>query len=89
MKVENMLSPNGNEVPNQFMIWDDEGNVFFQSYSTIIAKDADGVITLDRKMWDYSRTTSKYRNMFVGQDKKNTQRLIKEGVIKLADLNRY
>ena len=38
MKTENMTSTNGNKVANQFIITDDNGNTFFQSYSSIIVK---------------------------------------------------
>ena len=38
MKTENMTSTNGNKVANQFIITDDNGSVFFQSYKSIIVK---------------------------------------------------
>ena len=59
----------------------------FQSYASIIArKDRDG-ITLDTSKWDYSKTTGKYRNLFLGETKKETEYKIKSGEYKLADLN--
>ena len=68
MKVENMSSQSGGKVPNQFIITDDEGRVFFQSYDTIIACVAFGKKTqLDVNCWDYSTTTGKYRNIFLGE----------------------
>ena len=86
-KVQNMQSPNGNDVPNQFEIFTDEG-VYFQSYSTLIAfKPYGGKVTLDRASWDYSRTTAKYRNLFLRETKKETERKIKSGEYLLADLN--
>ncbi len=60
---------------------------FFQSYDSIIAKDDSGEITLDENNWDYSVTTGKYRNMFLGETKKETQAKIDSGEYKLADLN--
>ena len=39
----------------------------------------EGKIILGTK-WDYSMTTGKYRNQFLGEDKKETQRKIKEGI---------
>lgn len=88
MKIRNMTSSNGNEVPNQFLITDDKGNEFFQSYQTIIAKrDKKGKITLDKNKWDYSVTTGKYRNQFLMETKKETERKIVEKVYKLAELN--
>lgn len=87
-KIKNMTSHNGNTIPNQFEITTPEG-VFFQSYGTIIVfKPNDGrKIQLDRKAWDYSVTTGKYRNMFLGERKADTERKIKSGEYDLADLN--
>ena len=46
MKVSNMFSSNGNQVPNQFII--DNGNkTVFQSYKTIVAIKENGKVTLD------------------------------------------
>lgn len=88
MKVTNMTSSKGNSVPNQFFVYDDEGNVFFQSYESIIAKMTEnGKVTLDPKYWDYSVTTGKYRNQFLGETKKETQAKIDSGEYVLTDLN--
>lgn len=103
-KVENMTSRNGNKIANQFVItsYDDNHSVskeVFQSYSTTIAihNCKDGKyphsVTLDRKMWDYSKTTMKYLNQFLsgimGQPmpKKEIEKMIKDNLIHLADLN--
>lgn len=84
-----MVSPNGNKTANQFEVRDDQGNIYFQSYDTIIAKvDNQGKTTLDAKMWDYSTTTGKYRNQFLGESKAETLKKIKSGEYKLADLNK-
>ena len=37
--------------------------------------------------WDYSKTTSKYRNIFLNMTTKETQEEIKNGNIKTANLN--
>jgi len=41
IKVENMTSPNGNKVPNQFIIrneiWNGMYKEYFQSYDSVIA----------------------------------------------------
>ena len=88
MKVKNMTSNSGNEVPNQFEIWDDAGNRFFQSYDSIIVKiDKRGEIILDEKYWDYSRTTSKYRNDFLGMSSKEIKNGVEDGTIRLENLN--
>ena len=87
-KVTNMTSTNGNSIPNQFII-ETEDYIFFQSYETVIARKrrTDGQIALDSNSWDYSKTTGKYRNIFLGETKKETERKIKEGVYVLAPLN--
>lgn len=83
-----MNSPkSGNPVANQFTIQTEEG-VYFQSYRTIIAfKANDGTMTLDEQDWNYSRTTSKYRNEFTGYNTPETRAKIKSGEYKLANLN--
>ena len=89
MTVKNMTSHNGNSVPNQFIIRDGNGNVFFQSYnSTIIKIDNDGNTFLDERYWDYSVTTGKYRNLFLRETKKETMKKINSGEYKLVNLNK-
>lgn len=86
MKVRNMTGNSGREVPNQFIITD-SGVRYFQSYNSIIARiDSQGV-TLDEYYWNYSKTTGKYRNLFLREDKKTTEAKIKSGEYKLANLN--
>jgi len=90
MIVSNMINNNGNKVPNQFIIEDDNGNEYFQSYSSMIVKKAatDGSIELDWNYWNYSRTTSKYRNIFLNETTQDTKRKIDSGEYRLVDLNR-
>lgn len=74
-------------VKNQFILTDNDGNQYFQSYNTVIAKRSlDGTITLDRD-WNYSKTTSKYRNMFTNMTTDDTLKAINNGTIKITDLN--
>ena len=94
MKTENMISTNGNKVANQFIITDDNGNKVFQSYSSIIVKVSKKIpprngnqIFLDKKYWNYSNTTGKYRNIFLNETIKDTRKKIKSGEYKLTDLN--
>ncbi len=87
MKVQNMQSSNGREVPNQFII-DTKDGYYFQSYNSIIVRIRKGKVTLDRNKWDYSTTTGKYRNQFLGETKKETERKIASGEYKLVDLNK-
>lgn len=85
VKVENMTSNSGS-VPNQFIISTDDG-LYFQSYDSVIALKKDGKVYLDQNYWDYSVTTGKYRNKFLSEDKKTTQKKIDSGEYILTDLN--
>ena len=89
IKTYSMTSPRtGNPVANQFEIYTPEGR-YFQSYRSIIAfVDKFGQIVLDEYYHDYSRTTSKYRNAFLGENTDRTRQKIKEGIYKLANLNK-
>jgi len=65
----------------------------FQSYNSIIAvkgwtKDGKRKVILDDYYWNYSRTTSKYRNMFLNELTDDTKRKIKDGTYKLTNLNK-
>ena len=86
-KVRQMTSNrSGNPVANQFIIYTSEGK-YFQSYESVIAfKDNEGNVTLDDYTWDYSRTTGKYRNEFLGEYIADTRAKIESGEYKLADL---
>ena len=102
MKAENMTSANGIKVVNQFIISDSlldlthtklaefgllEGSMF-QSYNSNIAfKTIHGRVYLDETYWNYSRTTSKYRNQFLGETTKETQAKIDSGEYILTNLN--
>ena len=86
MKVENMKSARGNKVPNQFIITDN-GDEYFQSYRSIIAKRSEGKIYLDDYYWDYSKTTGKYRNEFLGEGIAETRKKIASGEYTLTNLN--
>lgn len=85
-KVENMTSSNGNDIPNQFIVRTSKATIF-QSYSSIIAIEMHGLTILDRDKWDYSTTTGRYRNQFLGETKKETQQKIDNGTYVFANLN--
>jgi hypothetical protein len=85
VKVKNMVGNSGLPVRNQFIIKADDG-VYFQSYETVIARNCLGAFTLDDQ-WDYSRTTSKYLYRFTGLDRKQILKGIKDGSIKVENLN--
>ena len=87
VKVRNMKSNSGRSVANQFEIETDDAT-YLQSYNSIIAKRMDsGVIYLDEYYWDYSVTTGRYRNMFLGENKGVTQMKIDSGEYILTNLN--
>ena len=92
MKVENIESSKGNKIANQFVITDDKQNEYFQSYNSMIVKkdyESDQVkIYLDQKYWNYSNTTGKYRNIFLGETITETKKKIKSGEYILTDLNK-
>ena len=91
MKVENITSNNGNKIANQFIFTDEIGNRYFQSYNSVIVKKPLEVwnkIQLDQKYWNYSNTTGKYRNIFLGETITETKKKIKSGEYILTDLNK-
>jgi hypothetical protein len=80
----------GRKVANQFILFTNEAT-FFKSYNSIIVKttfeDGERVIYLDEYYWNYSKTTSKYRNLFLGENSRETEQKIKIGKYKLTNLN--
>ena len=106
-KVKPLLGRTGKPVANQYVIEDNQGNIYFQSYKSIIVKIPDLYntscytkkekqddsnshrfqIVLDKTYWNYSVTTSKYRNQFLNESTKETQAKINSGEYKLVDLN--
>lgn len=86
MKVRNMTGRSGQPVKNQFIIEDGKSTIF-QSYDSIIAMKSGERTYLDKYRWDYSTTTGKYRNQFLGMNKKQIEQAIEDGAIYLVDLN--
>ena len=87
INVKNMVSNKGNTIANQFTIRTHKGR-YFQSYNSIIAFiDNNDRVFLDEYYWDYSRTTGKYRNQFLGEYIDETRSKIKSGEYKLKNLN--
>ena len=91
-KVCNMRSDNGNDIPNQFILEFEYGRVF-QSYSSIIVVDFYHNEKLGKysnqrffgEDWNASRTTSKYRNKFLGRDTKWCNEEVTHNRIKVMD----
>ena len=79
LKVEKFSLSNGKSVPNQFIITTGNGRMF-QSYNSNIAFiPNDGRQIILGGDWNYSATTSKYRNQFLGESTKETQAKLKSG----------
>ena len=87
IKINNMESSRGNLVANQFEIRTSKGNLFQSYNSVIVFQKFGGKTYLDKNYWDYSNTTGKYRNIFLGETKKETEKKIASGEYILADLN--
>jgi len=75
-RVENMKSNNGNDIANQFIIYGIDFKLF-QSYKSPIALIMNDGKTYIFEDWDYSVTTGKYRNQFLGENKKETEQKLK------------
>ena len=90
-KVRQMTSPKTyNPVANQFIIYTPKGR-YFQSYNSLIAfipNNRNHKTQLDVDYWDYSRTTSKYRNEFLNENTQETRKKIENNTYKLTNLNK-
>ena len=77
--------------PNMMIIHDDMSSSLI-SYNKCIAKKDNStlfpLIVLDSIFWNYSKTTGKHRNIFLGETMKITQAKIDNGIYKLANLNK-
>ena len=94
IKVKNMENRQGKPVVNQFVITEVSDylkRTIFQSYKSTVAMKVDNgdtfQIYLDNDTWDYSSTTGRYRNVFLGEDIHETRKKIKSGEYKLVALN--
>lgn len=86
VKVSQFRGRNG-AVNNQFLIETIDGR-YFQSYDSVIAFiSTSGKVKIDKTYWDYSKTTGKYRNQFLGETKQETEAKIKSGKYELCNLN--
>ena len=82
MKVSNLTNRQGNKVANQFII-EDGNKVAFQSYNSKIVEVEGTWITFFQD-YNYSATTSKYRNKFLSDvlecniTSKDVEKMIKD-----------
>lgn len=86
MKVTTMTSLVGNPMPYQVIV-NDNNVTWFTSYGRNIVKISPDGVFLDEKYWNFSKTTGKYRNEFLGEAKKVTDKKIKSGEYTLINLN--
>ena len=89
MKVSSLTSPRSNRaVADKFLLEAPTGK-YFRSYESVIAfvPDSGDSVQLDRKYWDYSRTTTKYLCQFLGETKKEIVAKINSGEYILTNLN--
>jgi len=90
--IQNMQSNNGTTVANQFEIYSEYGKLFI-SYNSIIAIKFNCDVKNNKlknkvilgKNYDYSRTTGKYRNIFLGETLKETRDKIDNGTYIYAE----
>lgn len=83
MKVTNITNSRGRKVANQFII--ENGNVYtFQSYNSVVAVvDFDNSTITIGGDWNYSTTTSRYRNKFfegLGLDEMSDTASVREAI---------
>ena len=87
LRTEKMKTRGGHPAKNQFIVHTDECR-YFKSYTSFVAfKSFDGKVTLDKGTWDYSTTTRRYRNDFLGEGIVDTRKKIEDGEYVLANLN--
>ena len=87
IKVITMETAKHSQAKNQVILVTNLGRYFVSYGKTIVFQTHTGKIFMDKKYWDYSRTTSEYRNRFLGYSTAEVKNRIKEGSIKLVDLN--
>lgn len=86
VKVTRMTGRTGRPVKNQYVIDTNRGSIF-QSYATLVAfrEHVTHHVTLDRCYWDYSRTTLKYMNKFLGESTQTIRDKIRSGAYTVVE----
>jgi hypothetical protein len=93
-KVKRMVGRSDSPVRNHWLINVGHG-VALQSYNSIVAfkftkrfgKFDKGDVLLDRSTWNYSKTTSRYRDIFLDENIDETRKKIVSGKYTLEALN--
>lgn len=77
-----------NLTKNQVVVQFSDGSEIFNSYGkNIVEYSKNHKIYFDKKYWNFSNTTSKWRNKYMGVDSKWVKDAIKNGIVKFKDLN--
>ena len=90
MPTTPMTDIHGNIGRDQFIV---TGPHFmaYKSHKTVIAKITtefnERIVYLDREKWNHSKTVSKYRDVFLGETKAETEEKIKSGKYRMINLN--
>ena len=66
---------------------DDNGYRWCKSYSVWVARKGNGEVVIDEKYYKHSVTTSKHIGMFLNESSATIGKLVKDGTIKLVNLN--
>lgn len=86
--VTNMQTSKGNPAVNQFLITTDNLSIYKSYKSIIVAINRQtGVVQLDKHYWNYSHTTTEYRNIFLSENTQTTLKKIESGEYILTNLN--
>jgi hypothetical protein len=88
MRVSQLINSGGRPVPNHFVI-EYNGFKWLQSYNALVARiDVESEeVELDQNYWEYSKTTARHRNAFLGMDNSEVKRHVDDGTFRLVDLN--
>jgi hypothetical protein len=73
---------------HQILVDNTTGCIYLQSYDSIVCMfDSANRVFLNRDIHNCSRTTTKYRNMFLNRTTKQIDEQIANGTIKVIDFN--
>lgn len=77
--ISQLINSRGNPAMNQFVI-NSNNKTVFQSYESIICVKDQGKTFLNSEKYQYSKTTSKHLNIFLGIDSKTLKNNVKTGL---------
>lgn len=72
--------------PNQIVVYNNGVETFFSYDTPICSRDIDSIITL-HPSWNCSKTTSKYRSIFLGESTAETTARLAAGIHTLKVYN--